>query len=316
MKKYIITGFSGFVGKHFLDYLENVVPGASVLGVDLQAPQFDLSKFPSIKCDFKKLNLLNKDDLSAALCQFNPDYILHLASFSSVAFSWQNPVDSFKNNTNIFLNLIESVRELKLKSRILSIGSSEEYGDFDEKDLPLKETYELKPSSPYAVARVSQELLSKIYVSGFNLDIMMTRSFNHMGSGQRDTFVIPSFARQLVQFKAQGLKKAILHTGNVDVVRDFTDVRDVVRAYFELFEKGKPGEIYNICSGKGISLREIIEKFAQMLGLEISIEIDKKLLRPNDYKIIIGSNDKINKEIGWQPSILFEQTLKDVLKYW
>src|ERR1019366_2026315 len=235
----------------------NKIP-AQVIGIDIHAPSFNIENFKYIKCDFQKLDLLNKAEVEKVVSEFKPNYVLHLASYSSVAFSWEKPVESFTNNTNIFLNLIETIRSLKLNCRILSIGSSEEYGNVNAVDLPLKETQVLKPISPYAVARVSQEMLSKIYADSYEMDIIMTRSFNHIGTHQKDFFVIPSFAKQLINLKKTNSEIKELTTGDTSIVRDFVDVRDVVKAYYLLFKKGKKGEIYNLCSGKGISLNEII----------------------------------------------------------
>ncbi len=312
MKKYLITGFSGFVSKHFTDYLENNEIKSSVLGLDVYHPQKE-TEYNFISCKFMQTDLLEKEKLKNIILQFQPDYILHLASYSSVAFSWQNPTTSFLNNTNIFLNILDVVREYKLKCRILSIGSSEEYGNVNKKDIPLDEDHLLVPVSPYAVARVSQELLSKVYVEGYNLDVVLTRSFNHIGPGQKETFVVASFVKQIFEAKKKGLKKVKLITGNISIIRDFIDVRDVVRAYNNLLQKGQKGEIYNICSGKGYMLNDIINLLGEQLGIKIDIQVDKKLIRPSDNKVIIGSNDKILKSIGWKPNISIEQSLNDMI---
>ena len=316
MKKYLITGFSGFVSKYFLEYIEQKKIQASVLGIDLQAPDFAAKNFRHAKWSFEKLDLLRQDGVANLIHRFQPDYILHLASFSSVAFSWKEPIRSFQNNTNIFLNLLETVRNLNLKIRILSVGSSEEYGNVDEKDLPLKESHHLKPVSPYAVARAAQEMLSGIYADGYGLDIVMTRSFNHIGPGQKDIFAVSSFARQLVEAKKRGPSACELTTGDISIVRDFVDVRDVVRAYYDLFQKGRKGEVYNVCSGTGRSLKDVILKMAEILGVKVVTKTDPQLIRPSDNKMIIGSNEKIRAEIGWNPKISLEKSLKDVIRYY
>lgn len=315
MEKYLITGCSGFVAKHFLDYLDQLKVPAYVLGVDIHRPEFNINEFHYVRCSFEKTDLLDKDQVDNIIYQFQPKYILHLASFSSVAFSWKNPTASFANNTNIFLNLLEKVRNLNLDCRILSIGSSEEYGNVKAGDMPLKEEHPLDPISPYAVARVSQELLSKIYVDGYGMDIIMTRSFNHIGPGQKDIFVVSSFAKQLVSLHKTGLKAKLI-TGDTSIIRDFVDVRDVVKAYYLLLKKGKKGEVYNICSGDGISLAEVIKRMGLILGIEVENQIDEKLVRPNDNRVIIGSNNKIKKEVGWAPSITLHESLKEIIEYW
>lgn len=314
--KILITGFAGFVSRHFLTYLNSVSPGAMVLGIDKNCNTVTAADYPFLQISTLDTDLLNKATVNEALLSFRPDYILHLASVSSVAQSWQTPYESFINNTNIFLNLAEQVRLDQLPCRILSVGSSEEYGEVAEKDLPLKEDHALKPLSPYAVARVSQEMLSKIYADGFEQDIVITRSFNHIGPGQREHFVISSFARQLVKLSMDKSLPRVIVTGNLQVIRDFLDVRDVVKAYYELLLHGKRGEVYNICSGKGTVLKDIVLKMAEMLNLEIGIEINPALIRPNENKIVVGSFEKIRQSVGWSPEIPLDQSLRDILSYW
>ncbi len=316
MKKYLITGFSGFVSRHFLQYLEDNEIRALVKGIDVQDPVFGKEDFKHVKIHFEKINLLNKAKIEDIIFEFHPDYILHLASFSSVAFSWKEPIVSFQNNVNIFLNLLEAVRKLNLSTRILSVGSSEEYGNVEEKFLPLRESQTPQPVSPYGVARLSQELMSKVYVDGYGLDIVMTRSFNHIGPLQRDIFVVPSFARQIVNIKKSTKKTGELVTGDTSIIRDFTDVRDVVSAYYQLLNKGRAREIYNVCSGIGVSLDEIIRIMGNILNIDVTIKVDRNLVRPSDNKIIIGSNEKIETELGWHPAITIEQSLNDIINYW
>lgn len=314
--KLLITGFAGFVGAHFLELLNNLEPGSEVLGIDKVKPGFDLSKYSNLIIEYKNIDLLDRPLISDALMTFQPECILHLASISSVAQSWNTPLDSFVNNTNIFLNLVENIRVNNIACRILSIGSSEEFGEVSENELPLIEEQPLRPLSPYAVARVSQEMLSKIYAEGFKEDIVMTRSFNHIGPGQKDIFVISSFAKKLVLLKRNKSTDNKIVTGDLSIVRDFVDVRDVVRAYYLLFKKGRKGEVYNICSGKGILLRDIIFQMSSLLGMEINIETDPQLVRPNENKKVIGSYKKIRNELGWEPQIPLQKSLSDIIGYW
>jgi GDP-4-dehydro-6-deoxy-D-mannose reductase len=316
MKKYLITGYSGFVSRHFLEYLDKSQTYASIKGLDIQKPEFLQDSYKNIRVDFEKIDLLDQGRVESIIFNFQPDYIVNLASYSSVAFSWKEPIRSFQNNMNIYLNLLESVRKLNLSVRILSIGSSEEYGNVDEKILPLTEAHMPRPLNPYAVARVSQEMISKVYVEGYGLDIVMTRSFNHIGPFQKEIFVISSFAKQLVEIKKNGNSSSELVTGDTSIIRDFTDVRDVAVAYDLLLKKGKPGEIYNVCSGKGTSLNHIIGIMTKILDLDIHIQINEKLVRPSDNKIIIGSNEKIKREVGWHNVIPLEKCLSDIIDYW
>jgi len=316
MKKYLITGFSGFVSRHFIEHLEKIEADAEVLGLDMETPDFSENDFSNVHFTFENIDLLDDDRVENIIYRFQPDYILHLASFSSVGFSWKEPILSFRNNTNIFLNLLDVVRRLGLRCRILSVGSSEEYGNVTEDMLPLREEYELHPVSPYGVARSSQEQLSRVYVAGYGLDIVMTRSFNHIGLRQKNIFVIPSFARQIALMKKKGKNEGSLRTGDVSVVRDFLDVRDVVRAYSSLFENGESGQVYNICSGEGHSLKKIIDMMAGIVGIKVKPEVDQALLRPSDNRIIIGDNGKLKLSTGWQARFSLEQSLTDILEYW
>ena len=316
MQKILITGFSGFVSRHFLEYLYENDIKARIYGIDIINPQFSLDDFkPVLDIKYKTMNLLNKQELDDLFCDFLPDYILHLASFSSVAYSWKNPSESFKNNTNIFLNLVETVNAYHCNCRILSVGSSEEYGNVVAEELPLKEEQQLRPVSPYAVARVSQEMLSRIFVDSYGLDIVMTRSFNHMGVYQDDRFVISSFIKRILAIKESGANSGTIETGDVSIIRDFVDVRDVVRAYYLLLKQGRSGEIYNVCSGQGVALSEVVDIIAEEVGIKIATEVNSDFLRPNDNRIIVGSMEKIRDEIGWSPKITIRTTIKDMIEY-
>jgi len=314
MKKYLVTGIGGFVAYHFLERLNGFGEKAEVLGLDLKiSPEVKEYSFENIKLNLIELNLLEYRALEIAMVSFNPDFIVHLASFSSVGKSWEMPLESFLNNTNIFLNIAEIVRHNKINCRILSVGSSEEYGNVKESEIPLKEDMLLHPGNPYAVARVSQEMLSKCYVDAYKLDIILTRSFNHIGARQRTDFAIPSFAKQISEGVKQGQKEIELITGDISVIRDFVDVRDVVNAYFALFENGKSGELYNVCSGKGHSLKDVIDLLAKICNVQVITKTDPKRVRPIDNRIIIGSYNKIKEHTGWEPKFKLEESLKALI---
>jgi GDP-4-dehydro-6-deoxy-D-mannose reductase len=318
MKKYLVTGASGFVAHHFYNYLDSLHEDCEVLGVDIKTPdEMNCYVYSHIKLRFVELNLLDYSVFESTIVSFQPTHVLHLASFSSVSKSWNEPINSFINNNNIFLNLAEIIRNNKIICRILSVGSSEEYGNVGSECIPIKETVQLRPVSPYAIARVSQEMLSQCYVSSYGLDIILTRSFNHIGPGQRDLFVVPSFVKQILEnIKAGQTNNIKLSAGNVSIVRDFLDVRDVVKAYHLLLDKGIRGETYNVCSGTGRTLREIVDMISNLLDVKVSIEIDKERIRPGDNKIIIGDNSKIKEQIDWQPEIPFIDSLREIIIYW
>ena len=312
----IITGINGFVAQHFLDFLSTQKEAFTILGLGRAEPTFDIEKYASLNIEYIKVDLLNREHVGEILKNFKPEYLLHLASFSSVGHSWKNPNDSFVNNTNIFLNLIDQIRLHNIPCRILSIGSSEEYGNVDAFMLPLTEESPLNPISPYAVARVSQEMISKIYADGYGIDIVITRSFNHIGPGQKNVFVVSSFAKQLVHIADNPTADKRVITGDLSIVRDFVDVRDVVKAYYLLLKNGKKAEVYNICSGAGISLQEIMDKMCAILNIKIILEQDPSLIRPNDNKIIVGSAAKIANTLGWLPEISIDQSLADIIDWW
>ncbi|MCI7040921.1 MAG: GDP-mannose 4,6-dehydratase [Lachnospiraceae bacterium] len=312
--KILITGVSGFVGHHFLQYLYDNKIEASVCGIDISEPAYNIREYDGfLSVTYRKIDLLDKESLASLFEDFVPDYVLHLASFSSVAYSWKHPEESFVNNTNIFLNLITAIQTHNINCRILSVGSSEEYGIIDQDEIPLSEDKEVRPISPYAVARVAQEMLSKLFVDSYHVNIIMTRSFNHIGPWQDSRFVVPSFIKRIKEIKDAGYKRGIIETGDIGIVRDFVDVRDVVHAYYLLLTKGRVGEIYNVCSGKGIKLEKIVKMIADEIGIYVETKLCEQLVRPNDNPIIVGNNHKITDELGWKPNIPLETTIKNMI---
>lgn len=310
-KKYLITGAAGFVSGYFIDHLLQQEPDAEVLALDLA----DALPEHFRQVPYRKTDLLDGAVVRSVIEEFKPDYILHLAAVSSVSQSWKDPRFCFVTNTGIFLNLAESVKAVKPECVILSVGSSEEYGPYPESAMPLKEEYAPHPVNPYSVAKNAQEQLAQLYVQGFGMKIILTRSFNHFGPYQKDLFVIPSFVKQLVACKLEN-RPAILHTGNIDVIRDFLDVRDVVDAYYRLLHKGMSGQVYNICSGKGTSLRDLIKLLGELLELDVKIEIDPARVRPTENPLVIGDNSRIVSAVNWQVRHELKETLGDMIAYY
>ena len=304
MTKYLITGVNGFVGQYFAAYLKEKEPHSQILGVDLILSADTLSDH------FLQLDLKDKERVSHLIADYQPDYIVHLAAISSVAESWKAPATAVLNNTSAFLNLVDAVRQFDLESRILSIGSSEEYGIYD---IPIKEYFHLHPKNPYAVARVEQEYLAKLYVDHFDLDIVMTRSFNHIGPKQNKNFVIPSILNGFMDI-LNGKNDNVLTVGNVNVVRDFLDVRDVVDAYYQILKYGEKREVYNVCSGYGVRLRDVIDFVSEKLGVFPKILVDPLKLRSNDILFVVGDNSKLKQELMWQPKFELNQTLTDMIE--
>jgi GDP-4-dehydro-6-deoxy-D-mannose reductase len=318
MKTILITGISGFVGGYFTQYLVNEQPDYVIHGVSRSKPSWDFIQDPDRtlrSCSFHQCDLLDSAKINAIIKEVQPDYILHLASFSSVAQSWKEPLASFLNNTNAFLNIVEAVRVQGLKPRILSVGSSEEYGIVKETDLPLTEKNCPAPANPYAIARLSEEYLAQIYMKGYNLDICCTRSFNHIGPGQNDQFVVSSIARQFAEI-AICHKKPVIKIGDGSIVRDFIDIDDVIRAYDAILTKGSPGEVYNVCSGKGRAIQDIVQCLSRLTEIPVTVEQDSTLIRPVDNPVLIGSYDKLYRATGWTPRNSLEISLEKMYGYW
>lgn len=304
MSKYLITGVMGFVGRYFVEYLNQYDSNANICGVDM-APSCDMD------IEYKSLNLMDSAQIDKVIKTIKPDYIVHLAAMSSVAQSWNEPANCFTNNMSAFLNIADSVRNNNLGARILSVGSSEEYGIYDE---PIKETFILHPKSPYSVARLSQEYMSKLYVDRFCMDIVMTRSFNHIGPRQSTRFVIPSFVEQLVNIASGKIENKMM-VGNIDVIRDFTDVRDVVDAYYRIIKNAPNRSVYNVCSGEGVKLRDIIDTTANNLGIKPNICVDPSRVRANEIPSVIGDNTKLKQELGWNRKYSLSQTIADMINH-
>lgn len=313
--KYLITGCAGFAARHFIELLNANDKDAEVYGLDRNEPVFYPESIPGVKFSFLKADLSDKNVFKKVLNSFVPDYILHLASASSVQYSWQHPVESFLNNNSIFLALLDAIRESNISCRILSTGSSDVYGT-NANNFPLiSEDAPLNPASPYAAAKAAQEMMAKIYTESFGLDIIQTRSFTHFGPYQKDNFVLAKFAKHLTLIK-RGLQPPELLTGNIDIIRDMTDVRDMVKAYYQLFKYGKTGTVYNVCSGEGHSLRNVIDIMCSHLSIKVELKIDKALLRNGEILSIVGSNKKIMQDANWQTTISFEEAIADLLSYW
>ena len=318
MKKILITGISGFVGGHIVHFLAEHHNNLEIHGISRSKPAWDFVNIPSELLNghhFHQADLNDIPKIKSTIEEIQPDYILHLAAQSSVAESWKTPVFSFINNTNIFLNIIDTVRLNDNGARVLSVGSSEQYGIVSENDLPLSEDKPQCPANPYAVARVAQEHLARVYATGYGLDICCTRSFNHCGPGQTDRFVLSAIVKQFVKI-AHGAQEPIIHIGNGAIVRDFVDVFDVVRAYSLLLTQGKRGEVYNICSGQGRSIHDIVTLLSTLFGIRVQVHQEQSRIRPIDNPRIIGSYQKILKDFGWKPTIPFEQSMRSMYEYW
>ena len=307
MKAFII-GAAGFVGGHLMDEMLRLgwTVGASKM------PRETITKNGVAVYD---LDILDSDAITAVLCEFAPDYIVHLAAQSSVALSWKNPGLTIDVNVKGAVNVLEAVRALEKKPRILLIGSGEQYGHIHQDECPVGEETPMRPGNIYAATKACQDMLGKIYADAYGMDVMMVRAFNHIGPAQAPMFVVASFCKQIAEIEA-GLCQPVLQVGNLSAKRDFTDVRDVVRAYTLLLERGKSGEVYNVGSGKAIAISELLEKIVALSSAQISVQVDPARLRPVDIPIIEADISRLQRDTGWQPAIPLEQTLGDTLGYW
>jgi GDP-4-dehydro-6-deoxy-D-mannose reductase len=268
-----------------------------------------------------KITLVESDlrDLSsvrALLEATNPTHVVHLAAQSFVQASWRSPAETLSTNILAQVNLLEGLRGLKMSPRFLVVGSSEEYGLVEEDELPIKETNPLRPLSPYAVSKVGQDLMGYQYWKSYGLPIVRSRAFNHEGPRRGDVFVTSNFARQVAEIEA-GLRDPVVYVGDLAPRRDYSDVRDIVRGYWALVERGEPGEVYNLCSGRAWTIRQVLDLLLEQARVKsIRVETDPSRLRPSDVPVLEGDPSKIEKATGWKVEIPFERTLKDLLAYW
>ena len=304
--KALITGVDGFVGKYLSEYL--LKQKYEVYGTTIS------EKYKNEKIKIYKMNLLDEKEVNKVIKMIKPDKIFHLAGQSAVGLSWEKPVLTVNINVNGTLNLLEAVRNYSKDSKILIVGSSDQYGPIKPEECPIKESKIHNPQSPYGVSKKAQEEMCKLYVNAYHTNIIMVRAFNHIGAGQSTNFVVADFASKIAQIEKGS--EPVLKVGNLESFRDFTDVRDIVRGYSLLLEKGKIGEIYNIGSGKEVKVSEILKKLVSMSKKEIKIEIDPNKFRPVDVPLVVCDNSKIKKDTGWETEFLINDTLEEVLEYW
>ena len=307
----LVIGAAGFVGGHLLDLLKSL-PEIEIHATKLENEKIE-SKLPAEKVI--NLDILDKEKVESTLGILCPDYIIHLAAQSSVSFSWKEPALTYNINVIGAINLLEAARKLNSNARLLFIGSAEEYGNVECEELPINESRNIVPGNPYAVSKASQEMAVLLYKEAYKIDVILVRAFNHIGPGQNATFALPGFAKQIAEIE-KGIQKPVILTGNLEAKRDFTDVRDIVRGYWGLLQKGKSGEIYNIGSGRSYSIGSLLNKMITMSHTAIEVRTDPNKLRPLDIPELRADISKIKSHIDWQPQLDMDVTLSDMLNYW
>ncbi|MBN1263179.1 MAG: GDP-mannose 4,6-dehydratase [Candidatus Pacebacteria bacterium] len=314
MKKVLITGITGFVGSHLAELLLEEKNFEIVGTARHRSNQENINHLRN-KITIFSADILDSHSLYELVKKVKPEYIFHLAAQSFVPASWTSPATTMEVNVLGSVHLFEAVRGLNIDPVIQIACSSEQYGLVKPAELPVKETNPFRPLSPYAVSKAAMDLLGYQYFKSYGMRIIRTRAFNHTGPRRAEAFVCSNFAKQLVEIK-KGLRDPIIKVGNLEAKRDFTDVRDVVRAYLLSVEKCDPGEDYVIASGKTYQISDVLEKLIKIVGIKVKIEKDPDRMRPSDVPILHGDNTKFSKKTGWKPKIPFEKTLADIVDYW
>lgn len=320
IKKVLITGITGFVGSHLVDYIFNNHPEVEIFGLARWRSPKD-----NIKHIFDKItlcfgDLLDRSSLETILTKYRPDVIFHLAAQSYVDFSFISPITTLETNIIGTANLLEAIKGLKFASRydptIHICSSSEVYGQVTKEDIPIRENVPLRPASPYAVSKVGEDMLGYQYWISWKIKTIRTRMFTHTGPRRGEVFVTSNFAKQIVAIEA-GLKPPIIKVGNLKSVRTFIDVRDAVKAYWLLVNKCPSGEVYNIGGTETMTVGVMLKKLLKISNVKnVKIEVEPSRLRPSDVTLQIPCTDKFRKATGWKPEIKFEKTLRDLLEYW
>ncbi|MEO1441017.1 MAG: GDP-mannose 4,6-dehydratase [Chloroflexota bacterium] len=305
----LITGVSGFVGQHLAQHLHTTYPDAEIHGTTRRTDA-DLTAIPFVIPHV--IDLRDPDKTSALVREVQPQQVYHLAAQAFVPRSFEAPWETIENNVRSQLNLTLACIELDPMPRVLAISSAEIYGIVGPESIPMHEGLPPRPTSPYSVSKVTQDMLASQYSGSHDLPIMTARPFNHFGPGQNARFVAPAFAMQVARIEA-GLQPPAIEVGDLSAKRDFTDVRDIVAAYRMLMESGEPGQTYNVASSKAESIQHLLDTLLGFVDIDIKVHIDRSHLRPVKIPILLGDATRLRERTGWQPQYTFEQSLLDVL---
>jgi len=320
----LVTGVTGFVGGHLVKTWSEQMPGAEIFGLargeagpgrracsELSREGSRIVPIGDLLC----LDLRKAEAVREACQKVAPDWVVHLAAQSFVPGAFTSPRETWEINFWGTFHLLEALRESGFTGRFLFVGSGESYGKVKEEDLPITETQPFRPRNPYAASKAAAELLCYQYSQSYGLDVVLARPFNHIGPGQSPRFVVSDFSRQVARIEL-GLQEPVLYVGNLEVSRDFLDVRDVVAAYLCLFERGRGSEMYNVCSGQEVYLAELVRTIVGFSSRNIEIRVDRSRIRPTDTPRFSGSHAKLTEHTGWRPARDILTTLREIFAYW
>lgn len=309
----LITGIEGFAGSHLAELL--LSRRYRVYGTVLNYKKISNIRHLSNRIAITQCDIRDADRVDMVIKKIRPDHIYHLAGIASVPESFKDPGTTYRINFWGTYNLLESVRKFVPGAKVLIVGSAHEYGWVDRKDLPVRETHALNPNSPYGASKAAQEMLALQYYHSYGMKIFLVRAFNHIGPRQSPAFVLSDFARQIAEI-ISGIKAPVVETGNLEVYRDFTDVRDVVEGYLLIINRGAPGDVYNVCSGIPYKLKNLLKLMLAIANCKAEVKIDRERLRKKEMLKFYGDNTKLRKATGWQQKYNIERTLKDMLEWW
>lgn len=313
MKRALITGITGFVGSHLAEFL--LKEEIDVYGTVRWRSKTENIDHIKDKLKLKEADMRDGHSLESVIREVEPDYVFHLAAQSFVPMSWKAPADTLETNIVGTAHLLEAIRKLECDPVIQIAGSSEEYGLVYPHEIPIKETNALRPLSPYGVSKVAEDLLGWQYFKSYGIKVVRTRAFNHTGPRRGDVFVTSDLSKQIAEIE-KGSREPIIYVGNLNAKRDFSDVRDVVRAYRLAVDKCEYGEVYNICSEEAVAIQSVLDLLLSMTDKNIQVKQDPARMRPSDVEILQGDCSKFRERTGWTPEIQFEKTMRDLLEYW
>ncbi|MCL4875248.1 MAG: GDP-mannose 4,6-dehydratase [Anaerolineae bacterium] len=308
--KALITGANGFVGTHLVDYL-SAHTDLELFGAIITPPSEEV-RLKKYAIHLHQVDFREEAEVKNLLLQIRPELIFHLAAQAFVPASFKDPWGTLENNIKGQVNLFQNLLSLELDARVLIVSSAEVYGAIRPEENPVNENQPFRPANPYSVSKVAQDMLAYQYFIAYGMKTFRARAFNHIGPGQDIRFALADFASQIAAIE-KGQRDPVIRVGNLDAQRDFTDVRDVVRAYYQIVTQGKVGEVYNVCRGEAHSLRELLDMLCGMSTARLRVEIDPTRLRPLDVECVIGDATRLRQDTGWQPTIDIRQSLTDIL---